>query len=306
MTKAIRGGRNGETSTPEAGKCIRVSPADHTGLVNDPRPIGLFDSGVGGLTVLDAVARRLPSENLLYLGDTARLPYGTKSPETVRRYSRRAVELLLGRGIKALVVACNTASALALDLIEEISPVPVVGVVAPGAAAALAAVRALEGAGGSPAPIAVLATEATVASDAYGRAVRALDPRRKVLHTPCPLFVPLAEEGWTDNEVARAAAERYLAPVRASGARVVVLGCTHYPLLKETIAAALSPGTLLVDSADAAARALEVALPAAARRGGDGAGETHVLVTDSSERLARIAGRFLGREAARLELVDLP
>jgi len=274
--------------------------------MTDTRPIGLFDSGVGGLTVLDAVARRLPGENLLYLGDTARLPYGTKSPETVRRYARRAVELLLSRGIKALVVACNTASALALDLIEEISPVPVVGVVAPGASAAVAAARSLEAGGAPRAPIAVLATEATVASDAYGRAVRALDPGREVLHTACPLFVPLAEEGWTENEVARAAATRYLAPVRASGARVVVLGCTHYPLLKGTIAAALLPETTLVDSAESAARALEAALPAGVRRGGRDAGETHILVTDASERLARIAGRFLGREAARLELVDLP
>ncbi len=274
--------------------------------MTDARPVGLFDSGVGGLTVLDAVARRLPAENLLYLGDTARLPYGTKSPETVRRYARRAVTYLLAHGVKALVVACNTASALALDLIEEISPVPVVGVVAPGAAAAVAAARNLEEAGEARTPIAVLATEATVASDAYGRAVRALDPSRTVLHTPCPLFVPLAEEGWTSNEVARAAAERYLAPVRSSGARVVVLGCTHYPLLKETIAAALPAGTLLVDSAESAAAVLAAALPAETRRGAGAAGETHLLVTDASERLARIAGRFLGREAVRLTLVDLP
>jgi len=274
--------------------------------MTDLRPVGLFDSGVGGLTVLDAVARRLPSENLLYLGDTARLPYGTKSPETVRRYARRAVEYLLSHEIKALVVACNTASALALDLIEEISPVPVVGVVAPGAAAAVAAARSREGAGAASTPIAILATEATVASDAYGRAVRALDPSRAVLHTACPLFVPLAEEGWTDNEVAGAAAEKYLAPVRASGARVVVLGCTHYPLLKRTIAAALSPGTVLVDSAEAAAIALGDALPAGARRAAGPTGETHLLVTDASARLTRIAGRFLGREAARLTLVDLP
>ncbi len=274
--------------------------------MTDRRPIGLFDSGVGGLTVLDAVARRLPSENLLYLGDTARLPYGTKSPETVRRYARRAVEYLLGHDVKALVVACNTASALALDLIEEISPVPVVGVVAPGAAAAVAAVRELEAEGEAPSPIAVLATEATVASDAYGRAVRALDPDRKVLHTACPLFVPLAEEGWTDNEVARAAAARYLGPVRASGVRIVVLGCTHYPLLRGTIAEALAPGTRLVDSAEAAAAAVDAALVPEARRGGNAAGETHLLVTDASERLARIAVRFLGREAVRLEGIDLP
>jgi glutamate racemase len=273
--------------------------------VTDRRPIGLFDSGVGGLTVLDAVARRLPAENLLYLGDTARLPYGTKSPETVRRYARRAVEYLLARDVKALVVACNTASALALDLIEEISPVPVIGVVAPGAAAAVAAARVREAAGEAPGPIAVLATEATVASDAYGRAVRALDPSREVLHTACPLFVPLAEEGWVDNEVARAAAARYLAPVRAALARVVVLGCTHYPLLAGTIADALAPGTRLVDSAEATAAAVDAALAPPVRSGSGAPGETHLLVTDASERLARIAGRFLGREAARLEKIDL-
>ena len=269
--------------------------------MSDPRPIGLFDSGVGGLTVLDAVARRFPSEDLLYLGDTARLPYGTKSPETVRRYARRAVQLLLSRGVKALVIACNTATALALDAIEEMSPVPVVGVVAPGARAAVERARQL----GDDGPIAVLATESTVSSDAYGRAIRALDPSRQVLHVACPLFVPLAEEGWTDNDVARAASARYLAPVRESMARVVVLGCTHYPLLAATIAAEL-PEARLVDSAEAAAAALEQALPSGSRRAPGGGGETHLLVTDASERFRRVASRFLGREAAALELVDLP
>jgi glutamate racemase len=273
--------------------------------MNDERPIGLFDSGVGGLTVLDAVARRLPSENLLYLGDTARLPYGTKSPETVRRYARRAVSLLLSRGVKALVVACNTASALALDaIVEEAGTVPVVGVVEPGARAALRRAHGLTGPDAE-APIAILATEATVASDAYGRAIRSLDPFRTVMNVACPLFVPLAEEGWTENEVARAAAALYLAPVVEAGARVVVLGCTHYPLLSSTIAAALPEGTLLVDSAASTAAEVEALLGGHARREG-GAGETHLLVTDASERLRRVAGRFLGREAAALELVDLP
>ena len=273
--------------------------------MSDARPIGLFDSGVGGLTVLDAVARRLPSENLLYLGDTARLPYGTKSPETVRRYARKAAEFLAAHDVKALVVACNPASALALDVLEDLVPVPVVGVVGPGAKAAVEEARRLERGSGAISAIAVLATEATVASDAYGRAVRAIDSSREVLNTACPLFVPLAEEGWIDNDVARAAAEHYLAPVRASGARVVILGCTHYPLLRTTIARALAPGTVLVDSAESAATALAGRLPEEARRAGGGAGETHLLVTDASERFTRLAGRFLGREAARLELVDL-
>jgi glutamate racemase len=270
--------------------------------VSDERPIGLFDSGVGGLTVLDAVARRFPSEDLLYLGDTARLPYGTKSKETVRRYATRAVDLLLSRGIKALVVACNTATALALDAIEELSPVPVIGVVAPGARAAVA--RAREA--GDSGPIAVLATESTVASDAYGRAITALDPGRRILNVACPLFVPLAEEGWVDNDVARAAAAHYLAPVAGAGARVVVLGCTHYPLLRTTIAEALGAATLLVDSAESAAEALERALPASARTSHASAGETHLLVTDASTRFQGIADRFLGRPAERLELVDIP
>ncbi len=274
--------------------------------MSDDRPIGLFDSGVGGLTVLDAIAHRLPHERLLYLGDTARLPYGTKSAETVRRYARRAIGFLLDHGVKAVVVACNTASALALDAIEQMSPVPVIGVVAPGAAAAVAAARAREAAGAPRGPIAVLATEATVASDAYGRAIRALDPGREVLHTACPLFVPLAEEGWTENEVARAAAARYLGPLAAFGAGVVVLGCTHYPLLAGTISGALPAGTTLVDSAHAAADALEAALGSGARRAGAEAGETQILVTDASDRLRRVAGRFLGRPAVDLSLVDLP
>ena len=273
--------------------------------MSDERPIGLFDSGVGGLTVLDAVARRLPHEDLLYLGDTARLPYGTKSPETVRRYATRAVGLLLARGVKAIVIACNTATALAFDALAAIVPVPLVGVVEPGARAALLRARRLPPAEAGT-PIAVLATEATVASDAYGRAIRRADPSRTVLNVPCPLFVPLAEEGWTDNEVAQAAAARYLAPVAAAGARIVVLGCTHYPLLKRTIASALSPGTVLVDSAESTAAALDEALPEPLRRAAHEAGETHLLVTDASARLQRVAGRFLGREAAALELVDLP
>ncbi|MCL4809120.1 MAG: aspartate/glutamate racemase family protein, partial [Thermoanaerobaculia bacterium] len=155
------------------------------------------------------------------------------------------------------------------------------------------------------APIAVLATEATVASDAYGRAIRSLDPFRTVMNVACPLFVPLAEEGWTENEVARAAAALYLAPVVGAGARIVVLGCTHYPLLSSTIAASLPGGTLLVDSAASTAAEVEALLGGRARREG-GAGETHLLVTDASERLRRVAGRVLGREAAALELVDLP
>ncbi len=271
--------------------------------MSDDRPIALFDSGVGGLTVLNAVARRLPFENLLYLGDTARLPYGTKSPQTVQRYALKAVSFLLARNAKALVIACNTASALALPTIRDFVSVPLLGVVEPGARAAVSSMRKLHGRTG---PIAVLATEATITSDAYGTAIRGHDSSYGVLNVACPLFVPLAEEGWTDNDVAEAAAVRYLDPVIRARAPIAVLGCTHYPLLKRTIARALGKETLLVDSADSAAAELDRILPLELRRKGPEAGTTKLMVTDASERLRRVASRFLGREASSLELVDLP
>jgi glutamate racemase len=190
--------------------------------------------------------------------------------------------------------------------VSDLSSVPVLGVIAPGAEVAVAVARESDRRSGSRTPIAVLATEATVSSDAYGLAIKILDPTRNVLHVACPLFVPLAEEGWTDNEVALAAASRYLAPVASASARVVVLGCTHYPLLRATIAAALPPGTELVDSAESTARQLEMILTGDRRRDSTGPGETHLLVTDTSDRLRRVAGSFLGREEVSLELVDLP
>src|SRR5438105_3565570 len=186
-------------------------------------PIGLFDSGVGGLTVLRAVARRLPREHTVYLGDTARVPYGTRSREVVTRYALLNARHLARQGIKALVVACNTVSAHSLPALVETLPVPVIGVIEPGAQAAAARTR-----GGS---IAVLGTPSTVASGAYQTALRRLAPLSPVVARACPLFVPLAEEGWTDGEVPRLVAERYLGDLRRAGADTVLLGCTHYPLL---------------------------------------------------------------------------
>ena len=189
--------------------------------------IGVFDSGVGGLTVVSALRRRLPGESILYLGDTARLPYGSKSPDTVTRYTRRNIEFLTERGVKAVVVACNTASALALpDL--DLHGVPTWGVIEPGARAAAAVSRGRVG---------VIATEATVRSDAYPRALRALRPDLEILSQACPLFVPLVEEGWHDDPITAEVAERYLRPLLAAGIDTLVLGCTHYPLLKPVLAA---------------------------------------------------------------------
>ena len=261
--------------------------------MSDPRPIGVFDSGVGGLTVVRRLREEFPRESFLFLGDTARLPYGTKSPETVERYSLANVGFLLGRDVKLLVVACNTASALALAAIERISPVPVVGVIEPGADAAVATGRRRIG---------VIGTEATIASGAYARAIARRAADREVVARACPLFVPLAEEGWTDNPVARATAEVYLSPFRKEGIEALVLGCTHYPLLKGTIAAAL-PGVVLVDSADAVCEAVRPLLTPARRN--ENESEYHVCVTDAAQRFRIVAERFLGRPIDRLEHVEI-
>ncbi len=266
----------------------------------DPRPIGVFDSGVGGLTVMAALRARLPAESILYLGDTARLPYGTKSEDTVTRYTRANLGFLLGRGVKAVVVACNTASALALPHLEL--PVPLWGVIEAGAEAALAATR-----GGR---IGVIATESTVRSGAYPAALAALSaqgPGLEVVSQACPLFVPLVEEGWSGDEVARLVAERYLRPLLSNGGiDTLVLGCTHYPLLATTIAAVVGPTVQLVDSAHAVAERVAQDLERLALVAPPGQiPELHVAVTDAGERFERIAREILGTAPLRLELVDV-
>ncbi|HEX4956319.1 MAG TPA: glutamate racemase [Thermoanaerobaculia bacterium] len=258
------------------------------------RPIGVFDSGVGGLTVVAALARHLPKESLLYLGDTARLPYGTKSPATVRRYTERNVEFLVERGVKAVVVACNTASALALP--DLALPVPTWGVIEPGAAAAAAR---------SAGRVGVIATESTVASDAYGRALRALRPELTVLSQACPLFVPLVEEGWHDDPVTEEVALRYLSPLIEREIDTLVLGCTHYPLLAGVLARVAGPRVALVDSAESTAErvARELGGLGLARRRGKP--EHHFCVTDAAERFHRLAHLILGDRPERLELVEV-
>jgi len=255
--------------------------------------IGIFDSGVGGLTVQKAIAERLPGLDTVYLGDTARVPYGTKSPEVVTQYSLRNARFLVGRGIDLLVVACNTASAVALPALRRELEVPVLGVVEPGARAAAARSRSGR--------IGVIGTQSTVASGAYQAALLDLRPDARVTARACPLFVPLAEEGWTDpgDEVVRLVACRYLAPLAAARVDVLVLGCTHYPLLKGAIAREL-PGVALVDSAEAIADEV-------AGRLGDGAGEaSHAFyVTDVPGRFLTVAERFLGRPVDSAEQIDI-
>jgi glutamate racemase len=264
--------------------------------------IGVFDSGIGGLTVYRALRRRLPGAGIVYLGDTARLPYGTKSAETVGRYAREATAFMLDQGVESLVVACNTVSSVALDEVSEASPVPVIGVLEPGVARALETTRNGR--------IGVIGQPATIKSDAYGRSLRARRPEATVLGAACPLFVPLAEEGWTGNEVARAAAALYLAGLKAAGVDTLVLGCTHYPLLSETIAAEMGPEVVLVDSAEAVAaevaRALDPADAAKRTLAGESAeSEDRFFVTDSWERFREVAARFLGRRLESLEKIDL-
>ncbi len=266
-------------------------------------PIGVFDSGVGGLTVLKAIREALPQENLVYLGDTARLPYGTKSPTSIARYAVQATRKLQENGIKLLVVACNTASAVALDILrEQMHPIAVLGVVEPGASAAVSARP-----GGSHL---VLATEATVRLGAYRKAIARLDADAKVREQACELLVSLAEEGWTSGSIADAIVRRYLAEAAASefAADSIILGCTHFPLLRDTISAIAGQGVEVVDSAITTAAVVEQVLTSTGSlRGGDKAGALKLLATDGATRFARVGGQFLGNslQTGDIQLVDL-
>jgi len=257
--------------------------------------IGIFDSGVGGLTVLGALRDRLPAEDFVYLGDTARLPYGTKSAATVQRYAINSAAHLADHGIKLLVVACNTASSYALDELIARSRVPVIGVVEPGAraAAATGADR-----------IGVIGTEGTVRSDAYQMALARLAPSVDVDAVACPLLVPLAEEGWGDHPVTDEVARHYLAPLLTWGAETVILGCTHYPLLRPSLQRVVGPGVRLVDSARAVAET--VAADHADLVAHEGPrGTVRLELTDASDRFLRITRAILGRDPEHLEVVDI-
>ncbi len=260
--------------------------------------IGVFDSGVGGLTVVSALRRRLPGESILYLGDTARLPYGSKSPDTVTRYTRRNIEFLTDRGVKAVVVACNTASALALPdilLKGDMHELPTWGVIEPGARKAAEVSRGKVG---------VIATEATVRSDAYPRALRAVRPDLEIVSRACPLFVPLVEEGWHDDPITEEVARRYLEPLLETGIDTLVLGCTHYPLLVPVLQRVAGPGVTLVDSAEAVAEMVEAGLADRHLEATHPAAH-HFCVTDSGETFQRIARRILQDPEVGLEWVEV-
>ena len=275
-------------------------------------PIGIFDSGVGGLTVYRALHEHLPNERFVYLGDTARVPYGTKSLATVERYAVENARFLAAHGIKMLVVACNTASALALPAIRKALDIDVVGVIGPGARAAVNLSRQIQP--GAMRAIGVIATESTVRSGAYTAAIKKVNPTAIVIEQPCPLFVPLAEEGWVDNEVARTVAETYLKDLRGS-IDTLVLGCTHYPILRDVIQQTVGQGVALIDSGEATAAEVKSLLKEkglARLTPPTGALDRqlcddldHFYVTDAAERFARVAERFLGAKPSRLEAVEV-
>lgn len=250
-------------------------------------PIGVFDSGIGGLTVARELMRQLPGESIIYFGDTARVPYGPKSPDTVRRYSREIASYLRERGVKALVVACNTATAHALTTLQAEETMPVIGVVDPGARAAVAATR-----GGT---IGVIGTVGTIRSGAYERAIRALRPDAKIIARACPLFVPLVEEGWLEHAATRLVADEYLAEFARDDVDTLVLGCTHYPLLKPLIAEVLGPEVALIDSAEQTAAEARRTLEARGLLAGSAASpHRRYVASDAPDQFLRMAERFLG------------
>ncbi len=266
-----------------------------TGREGDRRPIGVFDSGIGGLTVVRELMRQLPHESLLYFGDTARVPYGNKSPETVRRFSREIVDFLLGRDVKLVVVACNTASAHALGELQRAASVAVEGVIEPGARAGVAASRSGR--------IGVIGTLGTIASGAYERAIRAVDGKTEVTARACPLFVPLVEEGWLDHPASRLIAEEYLAPLARHRIDTLVLGCTHYPLLKPLIADVLGPSITLIDSAEQTAAAVARELDSSALRAPSSqSGHVHFVVSDAPQQFVKVGKRFLGEAVKDVEV----
>jgi glutamate racemase len=260
------------------------------------KPIGVFDSGIGGLTVIRSLSQRLPHENIIYFGDTARVPYGPKSPQVVRAYAEQDVNFLLSRDIKIVVIACNTVSAVALDVVQKNAKMPVIGVIVPGAQAAVRATAKKR--------IGIIGTIATVNSGAYTHAIRQIDEEIKVHARPCPLFVPLAEEGWTDHQVTQMVAREYLFPFKQEKIDTLILGCTHYPVLRAAIQAAVDPRVTLIDSGEAAAEEVERVLDAhSLRNPSTQRPNLQFFVSDVPARFTEIGERFLGHTMGRVHRV---
>ncbi len=261
-------------------------------------PIGVFDSGIGGLTVAKELITALPGEDIIYLGDTARVPYGTKSGRTVIAYSHSNTEFLISKGIKLLVVACNTASSVSLPSLNSEFDIPVIGVIEPGAKKAVSVTKAGK--------IGVIGTPSTINSSAYKKAIEELNPSIEVISKPCPLFVPLADEGWTEGELVERIAEEYLSSIKDTGIDVLVLGCTHYPLLKHTIQKVMGEKITLVDSAKETAMEIKQALIREnLLNENSSSSNKEFYLTDVSDTFLSVAGRFLGEDIKKIEMVDI-
>ena len=267
-------------------------------MKNNNHPIGIFDSGVGGLTVVKEVMKRLPNERIVYLGDTARVPYGTKSPESVKGFSVENAGFLMQKGVKLIVVACNTASSVSLPILRKRFRVPIVGVIGPGAKKAVEATKNKK--------IGVIATKATIKSKAYEKEIGKLSSKIDIISQACPLFVPLVEEGWLDTEITRDIAREYLKGIVKSSVDTIVLGCTHYPLLKSVISRVMGKDVFVVDSASSVAEEVSDILKKNDMRcADDNSGEHLFFVTDSVDQFVRVGERFLGKKINHAKKVDV-
>ncbi len=261
------------------------------------RPIGVFDSGIGGLTVVHALTRRLPHENIVYFGDTARVPYGPKSTQVVREYAAQDTDVLLEHDVKMIIVACNTVSAVALDVVQKRAKVPVMGVILPGAGAAVKATRKKR--------IGIIGTVGTINSNAYTNAIRLVDPEVQVFGKACPLFVPLAEEGWIDHKATELIAKEYLFPLTLEKIDTLVLGCTHYPILKQVITKVLHDAVTLIDSGEATAEAAAVLLEEQKLKNTSTLRPNlHFSVSDVPHMFSEVGERFLGQRLGKVHRVS--
>lgn len=261
-------------------------------------PIGVFDSGIGGLTVTKEIIKLLPSESIIYLGDTARVPYGTRSKEVVTKFTKELMGFLLKRKIKALVVACNTISSVALDEVKKLSPVPIIGVVDPAVHASLNHTKNHK--------IGIIGTNGTIVSGAYKKAIQSLSPKAEVISISCPLFVPIAEEGLSDHQAVRLIAKDYLQPLKKARVDTLILGCTHYPILQKIIQETLGDKITLVDSAKPTAEQLKKLLEEKELLSNGKKSKLEVFVTDAPERVYQVASRFFGKSlSGKIKKVSL-
>lgn len=266
-------------------------------ILSNNNPIGIFDSGFGGLTVMSAINKVLPSENLIYFGDTAHVPYGTKSQNAILKFSKEITSFLIKNRVKLIVVACNTASALALPVLEKTLKVPIMGVIAPGAKAAIDASKNFR--------IGIIGTEGTIGSKSYSKAINKL-AKAKIYQQACPLLVPLVEEGWIDEEITDRTVKKYIKPLLAKKIDTLVLGCTHYPLLRKTLERNLDKNIILVDSATSTAlevkRILDKKSLLASKNGKK---YLKFYVSDNPEKFKKIGRRFFSKNITTIKKIDL-